>query len=165
MIIDYNEIYNEQPKMKLTKGNCNHKITKNSHIYKEWKSILKWYNIKLKAFNDDADDAAGGWADERNRTIAVNMEGGTKQDFVSIVLHEFAHFLNSQNNKYGPYHKILEKKRWTPEERELVIRTAYKAEKYTDMIARKLMKVLYPDIKYIGGYDETHKKWLVDQMR
>ena len=87
----------------------------------------------------------------------------TVQDFLSAAFHELAHVLNYRNGKYMNYHG--NRPMTDIETNILAIKTAIRAEKYTDKVARELMRNYFPGVPYIQAYDKKgveafRKLWL-----
>lgn len=87
----------------------------------------------------------------------------TIQSFLSKAFHELAHIYCHQHGKYVHYHSY--RPLTDVQANILAIKTAIRAEKYTDKVAQKLMAIYFPGIPYQKGYDEEgvrvfREKWL-----
>jgi hypothetical protein len=80
--------------------------------------------------------------------------------------HELAHIINYRNKKYLAYHTI--ENCTTYKHMRKIIRTAIKAEKYTDNVAKVLISSTHPHITYVGYTPEMiyyFKKYWLKQVR
>jgi hypothetical protein len=164
--INYNLIYYELVNP-IKKEHINKKLRKNGNLVKEWKKILRKYKIRLKLM-ENLD--GGGYAEYYKRTIGVCLRNRDNdridyQDFLSIIIHEFAHFVNMYNNKYPKYHITTELEKPRLDDKKAMINTAYRAEKYTDRVAEDIMNKLYPNIEYVGEYTEQDRQWLLKGLK
>lgn len=110
----------------------------------------------------------GGWAHKEFVQINMTTEGdelGSRKPisvryFLSAVFHEASHVFNYRDGKFEVYHNG--RKHMTLDEHKTLVRTALRAEVYTDHRAKKIMHKHYPKIPYLGGYDG---KWLRERFK
>ena len=124
------------------------------------KKFLAGFSIKTR-FNQSS-----GWA-SRHQVVAIFT--GTKEDpasvseFWSCVFHELTHILCGREGKYEVYHLKyhLESKKI----RNILRRTALRAELYVDKRAEKTMKMMFPDMKYHQSYrTQSEIDWLMKHL-
>lgn len=130
------------------------RVTK--QIFNEVKKIIESYDIKYRIRFDTGEC----WARPADDYIQVGLEGhdNTIQYFLSVVFHEMLHVLNYRDYKYRAYHHCGNNTRTTKKLLKALIRTGWKAERYTDAEAKKLMKIYYPEIPFSPGYPSSYKK-------
>lgn len=131
-------------------------ISKNSTYYKHAITLFKHYKIKYR-LNWKTSSC---FAYPEEEFVHIGCRYLTVQHFLSAVYHEIQHVLNYRNKKYLLYHTMNSIQ--TYEDIETVMRTAVKAEKYTDKYAKKLMKKDYPNIPYVG-YDKDNIEWFKNE--
>ena len=147
--------------------------------------MIKWYKKPTKK-NSDAVQVArglfqalkiyyafvweqkeyGGLARSRDNFVVIILinkvtgKANSIQQFLSCVCHEAAHILNYRNKKFFLYHNNGNKK-ITRAEARILLKTAWNAERYTDKVAKQLMKDFFPFIPYVMGYRKTPemRKW------
>ena len=128
------------------------KIRPNSVYVKKVKLLYRFYDVKVKMVWNKIVDSSFAYPD-RNYILLNPVKFDATyyyiDEFISEAMHELAHILNYRNDKYKIYHKSEAE---TVEEVEIQIRTAIKAEKYTDKVAAKLTKFFFPEIRFIKGY-------------
>jgi hypothetical protein len=84
--------------------------------------------------------------------LGMPYEIDTIQSFLSKAFHELAHLHCFENRKYVNYHSY--RPLTDVQTNILAIKTAIRAEKYTDRVAQKLMNTYFPGIPYKKGYDK-----------
>lgn len=100
----------------------------------------------------------GGWALSDQSKVELKVAEGEEkepisiQKFLSLVFHEASHVLAYRDGKFLDYHAVS--KRWTVKKLRSFVRTALRAELYTDWRAARLMKKHFPNIPYWAGYDK-----------
>jgi len=121
--------------------------------------LCKQFGIKVKLINLKN---AGGTANVFSREIILNKKfikiNNPDKYTLHIVCHEICHILGFDNNKYINYYTKAYQS--APLNNVKHIRKiALKAERYTDKMARKMVKSAYPDMVYYSIYP---KKWFYD---
>jgi len=129
------------------------------------KTIQKFYkqfNVKAK-LNKHQDSAA--YAVHSNRTIyfspkSIHPSQGDDYRY-SVICHELCHILNVDHNKFPSLYKG---KRTNKAMRQCGLRM----ERYTDKMAEKMLKSLFPDLKYFKAYSTVsgvrwYKKKFLDK--
>jgi len=82
--------------------------------------------------------------------------GGSKAYFISTFCHELGHHVNQIDGKYPIYHAGPNSRAWSKVEKmslEWRIAYAYRAEAYTDKVAKKLCATWFPGVKFSGYYN------------
>ena len=143
------------------------RINRRSKYLKFARAYLKEHGIQYRFRWGGA--WGGGFATGRrgkNGYIQINMTVGgdeqgdrvpvTVRTFLSTLFHEVSHIISYRTGKYAVYHHG--KLRLTTPELKELIRTALRAEVYTDSQAEKTMKKHFPDIPFERGYNEWGKK-------
>jgi predicted SprT family Zn-dependent metalloprotease len=130
------------------------KMTKREVIQKA-KRVLEQEGVtyEIKA------EEACGWAYPKDSHVIVGTLGYDTDQLASVFCHELAHVLNFRNRKYFRYHNGGFDFDLSPELCKMRIQIGLKAEIYTDMVAKKLMRKYYPGMKFIPSYS---KKWQRD---
>lgn len=93
-----------------------------------------------------------GWAysDVFREIIEINLDiECTKNVFVSLVLHEISHIVAYRQGRFKKYHAD---NTITKSDIRALIRTAVRAEIYVDKQAEKLMKGLFPGMRFHRSY-------------
>ena len=140
-------------------------VTRNSNVVQAARDLLRTLGIKYTLVWEQK--KYGGYAMcIYNRVIVTLIDRKTEkakpiQQFLSAVCHEAAHILNHRSKKYFLYHNYNPNKKRTKAEARILLKTAWKAERYTDKVAKGLMKDFFPFIPYIIGYRKTPEilKW------
>ena len=100
---------------------------------------------------------SSGFFEKNGRKLVLSnawkADEHTIADFISTFFHELAHQCNYDNYKYPQYH------RYNNSKRRAFKLTAWRAELYTDKVAKVLMAVYFPDIPYQQSYTEDRKDW------
>lgn len=153
-------------------------ISKSSPFYKKCVDFIKANNIRFRMRWNAAHHMTSEAESDTSRIfISIShkcaddecpyMKHLSIQEFVSTVLHECCHVLNYRDSKYKKYHSCS---KWgNPDYMKVWVKTGVKAEKYTDKRAKGLMKKLFPDIPFVGGYDEEgirlYKKHFISYIK
>lgn len=135
-------------------------ITKDHEALTSVRAILRSYGIQYRVrWGSTVCSAHPSWNGHGFIYLGFHRDSSknTVRDFLSTVFHELAHIQAYQMGKYVHYHgpRPLE----DVEVNILAIRTAIRAEKYVDRLARKLMKIYFPDIPYKIGYNQREIEW------
>jgi predicted transcriptional regulator YdeE len=112
------------------------KLSRN--LKNDLRSITKLYGFKIRFSCREVD----GSANCEQGIIYLSNRPKNIIEYVSWFFHELAHLINTVNGKYINYHLGNKNYRFT----------AVKAEKYTDKVGEKLMKLWLPEYKYIKSY-------------
>ncbi len=112
--------------------------------------LSKKYRIKV-FFNKRKN--LNGEARFWRRSISIN-ENNSPTDMLSIFFHEVGHVYCFDNNLWISYHNPKNYYDYTDREKQLIFKTAIRAEKWIDKWAEKEMKKHFPDIKYYGVYND-----------
>lgn len=125
--------------------------------------LAKHYDVQLKISDKGV---TGGWSAPKSGKIYIHTNlldspvyhGEQLSNILSIFFHEVAHCLNYRNKKYEAFHSFDNRgiRCNSLETIKKVIRTAIKAEKYTDSVGRRLMKKHVPFETFVSFY-ETEK--------
>lgn len=102
-------------------------------------------------------EGVGGYCDHENELIIVSNRNDNKT-IVCSFFHEICHILMRRQGRWKSYHlSTCDKKGY---------RFALRAERAVDKMAKKLMKIYFPRIKYESGYDEKNaSEWLREYYR
>ena len=124
------------------------------------KDLSNLFNVRYRIIKPDSAGCEGWSFCEENMILISNMKM-TDSRLISITLHEICHILAFKNNKFNLYHHpsgmVL-----TKEHIRAIIRTGWRAEKYVDCQAEKMMKKLFPRRKFVQSYnlkDDDDKEW------
>lgn len=117
--------------------------------------LAKHYKIKL-TFKRKLLHNAGGLAKAHKSEIIVRSTDPSNT-MICTFFHEVGHVMNFRNKKYITYHSY---DNFTYSSILKFIATAIKAEKYTDKVAKKLMKQYWPTLRY-RGYTKKGLTWLM----
>jgi hypothetical protein len=132
-------------------------INKKSHYYKEIYELAKQYRVRiyLQKCGETSDEEGGAFPATSKVFLSTTIYGkpSTIRDFLSGFFHELGHVLNFRNKKYYNYHNFHSKTRYTKERVRNWIYTGLKAERYTDKVAKKLMRKYFPEVPYLPGYN------------
>lgn len=119
-------------------------------LIKNFKEMSKNNGVKLRLKKN----YSGGFYSPFNRTIIIGIAGNIEWT-ASVFFHELAHVINYDNKKFPIYHSIKELNKSKPSTNFL--RTAYRAEVYTEKVGKFLMKKYYSNLKYKVSYDNSHE--------
>lgn len=117
------------------------------------KSIAKTFGLTVK-FENHGDKFAGCYS-RYNKTITINTYFYNKDTSynLSVFFHEVAH---QYCNDVGMWSNFYKPNRHN----KTLKRIALKAEKDTDRVGRELMRLYFPEFKYIEWYLSIDKyKW------
>lgn len=143
----------------------------NKELIKKLKGIAKFYKVKAKFVEKHSSEGSGGFAVSPKGKIEIRYNSWEDSAVVcSLFFHEVAHCLNFRNKKYIALHSITTFEEMTKEHTQRLLKTSLRAEKYTDKVGRKLMKVHFPDLEYVAFYDRPeavkfHKEQWLQQFR
>lgn len=124
-----------------------------------FKSISKFYNIKF-AYKIDLNNKITSRAscDIFKDSIFIIINPKDSLDFVfSVFFHEIAHIRNKYCKKFEIYH-CFDFNSLSLKNKKKFVSQAWRAERYTDYIGKKLMKIHFPDLRYSGVYLKKFKK-------
>ncbi len=131
------------------------KMTK-SNVLKRAKRILDDEGVTFEILHD----IHGGWAYPKDSHVRIGTRGYMGNQLASVVCHELAHILNFRNRKFLRYHDFGLTTIYTEDLAKMRIQIGLKAELYTDQVAKKLMKVYYPELKFVRNYgSKKQSKW------
>lgn len=88
------------------------------------------------------------------RSISINYNYDPSV-MMSTFFHELAHIYCYDNDLWKNYHTCKKMSELNEREKQLLIRTAVRAEKWCDKWAEKEMKRHYPDLPYFTTYNDT----------
>jgi hypothetical protein len=101
--------------------------------------------------------------DIQKKFIAVNSSiPWDRAKFISAILHEVSHIIAAKTGVYKIYHS------WPVrvKNRAAFFRTALRAERYVDKYAKKMMKDLYPGVRYKPSYfNKKDVIWFNKQLK
>lgn len=101
-----------------------------------------------------------GMFDASNNTVTIcSRVNFTKTLFISLILHELGHAYCRINKKQRAYHRagLIGRKGALR-----LASQAWRAERYVDFIASKMMQKHYPGLKFMPGYTSmADKRWLI----
>lgn len=109
----------------------------------------------------------GGYCYFNEDTILIDKRTKATK-LVSIFCHELMHIINHYEGNYPLYHGTF--KEWvncTKKEKLGILKTAYKAEVYTDKKGNELRKIFFPNEKYKYYYNGSKKsrKTCLDNLK
>jgi len=124
--------------------------TKRETTVRRIKELARDYRVKL-FFNKKTDSLgqARFWA----RSISVNRDLAPRQ-MLSVFFHELGHIHCHEHGKWSSYHNVKPNDELTERERELMVRTAVKAERWVDGWARAEMAKHFPGVEYFTNYGD-----------
>lgn len=127
---------------------------------KQIKNFYKGYNIKIKVYKDYK-NASGGYADVFNRIVGINRKVLKRDDVyvLHLIFHELSHILGYDHSKYRNYYLLLKDyKNLSKKSIKKLRRIALKVELYTDKMAHRFIKTLYPGFPLDLGYKDPKKR-------
>lgn len=123
---------------------------KRKDLIKRLRQIGRQYRTKVRFVELEA----GGTVYRKPRLILIAKNWcRTNTKIANIFFHELAHLINADTNKYPIYHKAL----YSHTHKKFKA-TAWRAEKYTDKVAKKIQKEYFPKLSY-SGYRKSDRPW------
>jgi hypothetical protein len=126
--------------------------------YKAARKICREKKVRVY-FSSSLIDASGE-ANVETQAITISKPNcDTVNKFFSALFHELTHIWCVRNGKYPMYHTT--KQRLTEQEKNGLILTALRAERYVEKMAKIEMKKYFPKLKYVTTYQtEADRIWL-----
>jgi hypothetical protein len=122
---------------------------------KHIRELYKQFNVKLILNHEPL----AGSADTQKRTISINLRYHRSDiDLLDTIFHELSHILSLDHGKFINYYRGNNKQ---------IRSLALRAERYCDVMSRKFIKSLYPDIRMPpGSYSSPDSsQWLKDYYK
>ena len=126
------------------------------YILRDLRDYLKICKVKYRIRTDCTFCGASGLANK----VFIGLSGyNTKRRddinrVYSILFHEIGHIINFRRGKYKKYHSG-QFNRYSKKYKRFI---ALRAERYTDKIAQKQMKIVCPTLRYVPGYSHKEDK-------
>lgn len=122
----------------------------------ELRKIARLYGVRVRFYKGGD---GSGTAHLAKRYVTVSMNDVTMEYIAGVVFHEIAHLVNKDTCKFPIYHSPREWNKRKPT--AAFLRTAFRAEMYTEKIGKRLMKIHMPWLKFKYAYgDKESKQWL-----
>jgi len=113
--------------------------------------LCQMFGVKYRLVRRSQEGWGWACADVFREEIQINVNiTCTKNVFVSTILHEICHIVAYRQGKFKLYHSDNTK---TKANILGIIRTGLRAERYVDAQAKKLMKGLFPGMRYDYSYN------------
>lgn len=113
--------------------------------------LAREYGVRLY-FNGKTNSL--GQARYWGRSISINKDQPTAS-MVSVFFHELGHIHCYDEGKWRSYHNTKPPYKMTDREKQLMIRTALRAERWIDRWARREMRKHFPRLRYITNYGDN----------
>lgn len=115
------------------------------------RGLARRYGVRLY-FNSDGESL--GQARYWDRSISV-YKGQTPSRMVSVFFHELGHIHCHDEGKWRSYHNMKPPGKLSDRERELMVRTGLRAERWIDRWARREMHKHFPRMRYHTNYGDA----------
>jgi len=121
---------------------------------KTLKNIVDHYGIKKLSYFSNYD--SWGMCYYTEGLIEINyFLKNKKKKFLNTLFHEIGHLYCYRNDIWKNYH--IDKVRLSKKEKELIVKTGLKAERWIENWAEKEMKKWFPKVSYDKGYYKPYK--------